>query len=520
MINKRSFFSIGLTVLVSSCSAIKTKYIKPIYPTGLPDSTDNSDQYHSTDSNTKSNEDHAHNDHEEILGRIITESNSSINSEEEASEPLFLKDVNNEKVKFWVEYFTKKDKNRFERYLSNGAKYQSTIEEILIDHGLPKELYYVGLIESGYNLKARSHANAVGPWQFIKSTAKRYGLNVKYGIDERKSIHKSTKAAALFFQDLYNIFGSWELALSAYNAGEYGIIRRIREANTRDYYQLSAAKSIPKETRHYVPKVLAVIKILKDPSKYNIKIPKQTRPYKNTKFIELKRSYNLSQIATQTGVSVKELRNLNPDLLMNKTPYLKNRVFNLRVPNGNYAFIDKLKSRTVASNFNKNPLKRKSYQNKYYRVQAGENLTKIAKKLNVDLKNLKRANSIKDSNHLVVGKKLNIPLNISNDNSEVKASNTVYIVKRGDNLYSIARKQHTSVSEIMKLNKMTTKTIYSGSVLKIPDVEKTFYTVRPGDYLGKIASRFGLSLTEIKRLNSMQKSRIFPGQRLVVKLEQ
>ena len=481
---------LSLTTLVCSCAPLTLQNVKPIYPTQVNTPPE---------SPTQTINDFKIEGQKEVLDAVI--------AEKEMDAPIFLKDVHNETVTFWIDYFTNKDKKRFERYLANGAKYQSVIEEILLDHGLPKELYYVGLIESGYNLKARSHANAVGPWQFIKSTAVRYGLHVKDGVDERKSIHKSTRAAALFFQDLYNIFGSWELALSAYNAGEYGIIRRIREANTRDFYELSEAKSIPKETRHYVPKVLAVIKILQNPEKYNINVPSRTNPFFNTKFITLSDSYHLSQIAKSSGIEIEQIRQLNPDLTSNATPYVSNKNFLLRVPNGNYEFVKNLKSRNVASALQNN-------RNKIYRVQSGDSLTTIAHKFQVSILELKHYNNLKSANHLMLGQKINIPLNAINPIPE-----STYTIKRGDNLYSIARRNHTTVSEIMQLNNMQRKTIYAGNVIKLPQVEKTFYTVRPGDFLGRIASKFGLSIREIKRLNSLERNQIYPGQRLVVSLD-
>lgn len=376
---------------------------------------------------------------------------SLVIAEQFSGPEVFLKDVNNKNVQFWIEYFGKREKERFERFLNNGEKYKKIIEETFEDYGLPKELYYVGLIESGYNLSAKSHANAVGPWQFIKSTAKRYGLTVNSKIDERKNIHKSTKAAALFFQDLYNIFGSWELALSAYNAGEYGIIRRIRNANTRDYYKLSEEGKLPKETIHYVPKVLAAIEISKDPKKFNINIKKQSENiFENTKILSLKNSYSLKNISKVSGIKIETLQKLNPDLHTPYTPKFTGNDYEIVVPNSTNSF--------------------------------ESNLSPIKQTINTVTNNIQE----------------------------------IYLVKKGDNLYSIARDNHTSVTKIMQLNSLTKKTIYSGQKLKLPMIDKTIYTVKRGDYLGKIAEKYGLSLDKIKELNSMRRSKIFPGQRLIV----
>ncbi|MCO4754411.1 MAG: LysM peptidoglycan-binding domain-containing protein [Bacteriovoracaceae bacterium] len=419
-------------------------------------------------------------------------------AEEVEQKPQFLRKVNNKKVDFWVNYFSKREKARFERFLKNGAKYQATIERIFDDYGLPKELFYVGLIESGYYLGAKSHAGAVGPWQFIRDTAKRYNLTIRGGIDERRSIVKATQAAALYFQDLYNIFGDWELALSAYNAGEYGVVRRIRKAKTRDYYELSAKKVLPKETRHYVPKVLAAMEIVQNPKKYGINLPKQKQDrYANTKEITIKRRVSLSYLAKKTGVPKSTILALNPDLYWRTIPYVRNG-FTLHLPNKNYKVIKEINTR-----------RRVASSTSTYRVKSGDNLSTIAKRFNVGLSELKQANNLRRSNFLRVGQRLKIP----GDGARQKYS--VYKVRRGDNLYELARRYNTSISKILKLNSLRKRTIYVGQRLKLPSLDKRFYTVRPGDYLIKIAKAHGTTVSQLKRLNSI-KSRIYPGQKLVV----
>lgn len=417
--------------------------------------------------------------------------------------PVFLKDVDNKKVDFWVNYFSKRDKARFERFLKNGAKYRATIQKIFDDYGLPQELFYVGLIESGYYLGAKSHAGAVGPWQFVRATAKRYGLNVQKGLDERRSIVKSTQAAALYFQDLYNIFGNWELALSAYNAGEYGVVRRIRKAKTRDYYELSAKKVLPKETRHYVPKVLAAMKIMENPLRYNIRVPKIKEDlYENIKEVTLKNSVDINTLARKTGVSKAVIQKLNPDLLWRSIPRVR-KGYNLYLPTKSTKIIESINesSRNVASND----------EGATYKVRRGDNLISIAKRYNISLRDLMKENNIRRSNHIRIGQTLSIP-----GVGEVDPTET-YRVKRGDNLYELARRYHTSISKILKLNKLSKRTIYVGQRLQVPRIEKSFYTVRPGDYLLKIAKKHGTTVSELKKLNSIN-SKIYPGQKLVVNI--
>lgn len=474
-------------LLLSSCATIK-----PISSTNI-DSQTSSSAPASTRAVANARE-YARESQRQELATVIA------NPDYEA--PKFLKDVHNEKVEFWIQYFSKKDKDRFERFIKNGLKYKDIIESTFDDYGLPKELFYVGLIESGYYLGAKSHAGAVGPWQFIRETGRRYGLTVNSRVDERRNIHKATKAAAHFFQDLYNIFGSWELALSAYNAGENGLIRRIRKHDIRDYYELSRRRIIPKETRHYVPKVLAAMKVLKNPKKYNIQIPKNIEnPYTNTQELFITKSVNLASIAKRKKITVSKLRALNPDLKSNTVPYIYRKGFSLRVPNGDYRFVASLKPASVSKK-----------QDEAHIVSRGENLISIANRYNISLKTLLAANKLSRRSIIYVGQKLEIPGN-------TKPEYLHYTVQRGDNLYTLARQNNSSISSLVKINGLKSKRLYVGQKLKLPSIEKVYHTVRPGDYLGKIAKKYGTSVAKIKSINQLKKSRIYAGQKLLVKVD-
>ena len=222
---------------------------------------------------------------------------------------------NKKKFDFWIKYFTKRQPARFKRHLILGIRFKKVISKILKEHNLPQDLYYVGLIESGFNTKIRSSANAVGPWQFIKGTAVRYGLRVDGVVDERRSIHKSTEAAAKYFKDLYNIFGSWELALCAYNSGEYRIINAIRRGNSRNYLELVKKKLLPQETVLYVPKIAAAKYINEHLGKFKIKIKsKKNRLYTKSSPLTLKRSFKPEVIRKLIGHSKRSFYLLNPDL--------------------------------------------------------------------------------------------------------------------------------------------------------------------------------------------------------------
>ena len=427
----------------------------------------------------------------------------------------FLPDLNHELVRHWEDYFKGRGKMGFQTFLNNGEKYRPMIEKIFDEHNLPRSLYYVGLIESGYIVRARSHAAAVGPWQFIKGTAKRYGLRVNSSIDERQNIYKSTQAAALYFQDLYNIFGSWELALSAYNAGEYGIIRRIRGANTRDYYKLSAMKKLPKETRNYVPKVIAAMKVAREAKSHNIKISAPTvNPYLSTTSHKISGSIGVNQLANQLSISPTTLRQLNADIKGSHIPHMGKAGFYVYLPkNRKYNFSNiktskratrslRIRSRKVAStgNFEK------------HTVRKNETLSSISRRYNVTMRTLRRLNKIKGSK-IYVGQKINLPTL-----STKTVVNYSYTVKKGDHLTKIANIFNTGPSKLKRMNKLSKGTIYPGQKLKVPAHKKRYHIVKRGEALIRIAKKYKKELAEIKDLNGLKRGTIYPGQKILVEL--
>ncbi len=170
----------------------------------------------------------------------------------------------NSRVEHWIDYFTGKGRKHFDRYLQRSEFFIPYIAPLLKQNGLPEDLVYLAMIESGFNNHAKSHARAVGPWQFISATGRRYGLSVNWWIDERRDIYKSTLGAVGYLRDLYSIFGSWELAAAAYNSGEAKIARGVRRYGTRDFWVLSQHRFLRPETRDYVPKIIAAALISKN----------------------------------------------------------------------------------------------------------------------------------------------------------------------------------------------------------------------------------------------------------------
>lgn len=170
----------------------------------------------------------------------------------------------NSRVESWIDYFTGRGRPHFERYLERSELFVPYIRPILKQNGLPQDLVYLAMIESGFNNHARSQAKAVGPWQFISATGKRYGLMVNWWVDERRDTRKSTLAAVEYLRDLYSIFRSWELAAAAYNAGESKIARAVRRFGSKDFWVISRHRFLRPETRDYVPKIIAAAIIAKN----------------------------------------------------------------------------------------------------------------------------------------------------------------------------------------------------------------------------------------------------------------
>ncbi len=454
----------------------------------------------------------------------------------------FLKKKNTKRLEFWVDYFTKKNRDRFQRFLNNGEEYRHHIEAVFQQYGLPKELYFVGLIESGYYLGARSHASAVGPWQFIKATGRRYGMVITHEMDERQDLFKATHAAAQYFKDLHNIFSSWELALAAYNAGENGMIRRIMKYGTRDFYKLSRNKQLPSETINYVPKVLAAMHIVNNAKAYGFELPKkQHRLFDQTVLIPAKRNVTLQSIAKNLNVDHRILKKLNPELRRNITPRHFAGTYMLRVPKSKYAYelAEEVKTSapvvatiTTLPKFSR-PESRKELNRrtaaslvpKIHRVRKGDTIINLAKAYKTTPRALAENNNLSSWRaKLKVGQRLQLASNketLSVSSAKVKLTNRpiVYKVARGDRLTDIARLFNSPMAKIKSINKLKRGKILVGQKLVLPNTQKGIYTVRRGDHLMKVAKDFNLPISTLLKINSLKRNTIYPGQKIIVNMD-
>jgi membrane-bound lytic murein transglycosylase D len=225
----------------------------------------------------------------------------------------------NFQIRRWVRFFTIEDRERFDRFLARGARYRDLVQNILSENDVPPEMYFLAMIESGYASRARSNARAVGIWQFMPSTARQYGLRVDREVDERLDIVRSTKAAAHYLAALEEEFGTWYLAMAAYNCGEGRVRSAIRRYHTHDFWQLARRGALPGETAQYIPKFQAAMQIARDPSTYGFS-RKTYYEFPDMKTVRVPQRLGLSEIAKRQRVPLATLKALNPHLTRNRTP--------------------------------------------------------------------------------------------------------------------------------------------------------------------------------------------------------
>ncbi|MFQ5736784.1 MAG: transglycosylase SLT domain-containing protein [Thermodesulfobacteriota bacterium] len=308
--------------------------------------------------------------------------------------------VVNKNVESFIKYFQTSGRKYFERWWDRSQKYMVMIRAILRENGLPEDLSYIAFIESGLNPKARSRSNAVGMWQFIKGTAVRYGLRVDWWMDERMDPEKSTQAAARYFTDLYDRFGSWYLAAAGYNAGEGRVSRAVKKHGTDDFWALARHKrTLRRETRNYVPKYLAALMISKDPVSYGFEELeyREGPPYEKVK---VSGAIDLRVIARAAGASLKEIKDLNPELRRWFTPP-DYPGYEVKIPVG--------ATERFVENMSKIPPAKKIAFLRH-RIRRGDTLYHIARRYKTSVKPIMYLNNLRNARRLRPGMVLVIPV--------------------------------------------------------------------------------------------------------------
>ena len=458
--------------------------------------------------------------------------------EEEASYDFPV--VMNRQVEFYLNFFQTTQRDIFTRWLERSTRYLPMMQAELRKAGLPEDLAYLAMIESGFSLTAFSTAKAVGPWQFMSYTARDYDLMINKYVDERRDPEKSTRAAVAFLSDLYAMFGDWHLAVAAYNAGGGKISKGIKNYNTNDFWELAQEQYLNGETKRYVPKLIAAIIIAKNPEKYGFTNINYAPPLAY-ETVEVPSWTPLRAVEVACEASFEELRNLNRHLpLLVTPPDLEN--YPLKVPVGQKELVAKNLPRvreTVATDF------------KTHVVEGKETLTKICKLYNVNKTTLLKANNLRKSK-LAKGQRLRIPYQVTSytlGDTEMAqqpivqqpASRLVqHKVRSGETVASIAKRYNVSPQLVASWNSL--KNIHKLKVgqpltLHIADsqapativtakvkvskekrtaAKPTYYEVRNGDTLWNIARRFDLTPNQLKQWNNLNDDVIRPGTRLQV----
>ena len=297
-------------------------------------------------------------------------------------------------VQAHIRYFNTAIHDRFGQWLFRLSRYRPLVETIFSEFHLPSDLVYLSLVESGFNPYAYSRAKATGPWQFMKGTAKVYGLRVDTYVDERRDPIKSTVAAARYLRDLYDLFGAWPLAMAAYNAGEGKVMRALQKARAESFSEISKTRLIRRETKEYVPRFMAATIIARNPDRYGF-TQESAEPHQFDEAI-VTRPVHFRAIANATGISYEELRLLNPELRRDATPP-GDEVYHLKVPVGTKAKVEQLLDHIPTYKFP--PLRAKAQfatagPSRWYKVRVGDTLGKVSKRFRISVNTLKTKNSL------------------------------------------------------------------------------------------------------------------------------
>ena len=366
-----------------------------------------------------------------------------------------------------IKRLTGPERKFFIRALNRSCRYRPFIVQELKKAGLPEEISWLPLIESGFQTSALSSARALGLWQFISSTGHKFGLSRTYYIDERMDPEKATLAAIDYFKELHNLFGDWTTALAAYNCGEFRVLKTIRRQkinyldNFWDLYQ-----NLPRETAKYVPRFLATIHIVKNLDKYNISIDAPLKPIEYKTF-DVKKQVRLSEIAKAIHVDTKTIVDLNPELRHKVTPP---EPYSIKIP-ADHADQFMAQLETIKTTYRQGP----NYV--YYRIRRGDTLSGIAAKFKTSVSAISRCNKISKSSRIITGRLLKIPSRQYHSTTNVSASTSkqnitsgktiTYKVRKGDNLWLIARKFSTTTTQIMHQNNLSRTNLSIGQRLSI-----------------------------------------------------
>ncbi len=418
----------------------------------------------------------------------------------------------NEHVQKEIDRFTDKNcRDFFINSYKRSGRYRQYIISELKKAGLPEELSWLPLIESGFKVNAMSSARALGLWQFISSTGHKFGLKRDLYIDERLDPYKSTLAAIEYLKELHEIFGDWMTVLAAYNCGEGRVLRTIRKQNINyldDFWDLY--QRLPRETARYVPKFMAALHIINNLEAYDMKdiIPD---PPMDFEILMISKQVYLKDIAKIIHLPKQRMIDLNPEL---RYKLLPPEEYPLKIPAD--------KKELLLASIKDIPEYVKTRPGiVYHRVRPGETLSTIARRYSASVNQIAKYNNIYRKNYIVAGKILKIPQAGKSYTRSGEARIVTYRVRRGDSLWILAKRYDTTTKKIQEFNNLKTVNLHIGQVLSIPSGPTyglEVYRVKRGDTPFIIAKQFNMDLNRLLRLNNLEKNSIIhPGQPLYVK---
>lgn len=475
-------------------------------------------------------------DRDDAVGDELLESGGE--AEADGGLPYDVPIVLNASVESHLDYFNTKIRDRFQRWLNRSGRYVPLMTQIFRENGLPEDLVFVSLIESGFNPYAYSRSHAVGAWQFMKGTGRKYGLRIDSYIDERRDVVKSTRAAAAYLKDLYAMFNSWPLALASYNGGEGRVGRAMKRTNTEDFWDLRTTRHLHPETQNYVPKFMAATIIAKNPGKYGF-APEYEKPLVYDEVV-ITRPTDLRVIAKVASVTYGELKHLNPELRQGVTP-LGDKDYRLKLPVGTRAVFEQ--------NFSKLPEWSKTVWMRHT-VRRGETLSSIARRFRTSTAVLRDMNRLSGGG-IRAGATVLVPAGPDSPpyagvtarterRPAASAGNATYRVRRGDTLWAISREFDVPIGDLRAWNGLDRRAaIQSGQRLVLrPDSDRSArveaadvasdtapsvkpqrltYRVKRGDTLWSVSRNFNVRISDIRTWNRLGRtSAIRSGQRLVL----
>lgn len=403
--------------------------------------------------------------------------------------------VNDSVLQYLSFFTTTRGRAIVEHGLERAGRYNEMIRRVLKEEGVPQDLIYLAQAESSFKPGAVSRAGARGIWQFMPYRGEEYDLDRNYWVDERSDPEKATRAAARHLRDLYDMFGDWYLVMSAYNSGPLNVIKAIHRTGYADFWELQKRNALPKQTRNYVPIIIALELVAKDPALYGVQVAPEKPPQVDT--VRPGHPVSLRLVADATGTDLDDLRQLNPELLRNVTP--NEAQFELKMPAG------------TGNKFKENVAQ--VPQDKWttwrlHAIEPGETLSEIARQYRVTVPEIEKANHLQPHAALPAGFLLNVPT------APPAVKLVHYRVRRGDTLEGIAERFDVTVSELKRWNHIRGSRVPRGATLRI------YAGGQPGDSTrkSKSAENGGPAVQNVSAGNSKRLEaahhRVQPGETL------